>query len=814
LARLQRSKRKALEQKQTVDWQAVNRDWDDYFQSGAAGDNWREEFLPVIEGVILDQGNAWNVAFGMQFNVRNLFAEEWFEDYLIKFAQDIDRTTNDNLTEMLQQAMREGWTVDQMRKQIDLQFDQYIEGNQVDCTRSDLNSTEQWFCDRQPRFRREMIARTETIKASNAGSIALFRDWGVVEGKEWLATGDDRTRDSHLVAWANYSEGGSPGPIPLEASFSIGGSSLMFPGDPRGAPSETVNCLAPWSSILAPDILAASRAFYEGPMLELTVFGGDKLAITPNHPILTARGFLAAKFINEGDDVIGCIDSQKVSKAIYQYNDHVPTAIEDIWSSFAVSGTQGHASYFKVVVPHDFYGDGRFMDGYVNVIGANSFLECQVNYASVSEHVTENKLNRGSLDEAYFFRQSFLTKLRKRALFSSHRSMGVGSKSQSFLGSHALHAKAVCLTDAAPWNIGFSEPSPKNGARYASLAREFLFRFAGLVTKKKIIKIRNFDFSGHVYDLQTISQLYISNTILVKNCRCTVLPFFSEAAGTAEQIAQQQAIIAEEQERRRSLTTVAIGRAPTGSDMTTGILDQWLAGGVDWRNATEAQRAEIKNELIEALASRSGASYEDVNRFVKQWSISSNDFDMRSLAIQQDAAKQFNIPLSEFSTGKINELQAQFDEFLEIMPREAVLETVPQFSSLLSSAEQMRILDSMHSYTQEQLAEAGFGPGDIIRLRRGVGLPDDVIQNWSVGDETNVVGNVLESWSVGKDIAEDFARRSGRKRGQTGIVFEMDVPIELIVGTARTGFGALTEGEFVIQGIQGTGRVVNMFGGR
>jgi hypothetical protein len=538
LARLQRSKRKALEQKQTVDWQAVNRDWDDYFQSGAAGDNWREEFLPVIEGVILDQGNAWNVAFGMQFNVRNLFAEEWFEDYLIKFAQDIDRTTNDNLTEMLQQAMREGWTVDQMRKQIDLQFDQYIEGNQVNCSSEDLTQTGQWFCDRQPRFRREMIARTETIKASNAGSIALFRDWGVVEGKEWLATGDDRTRDSHLVAWANYSEGGSPGPIPLEASFSIGGSSLMFPGDPRGAPSETVNC------------------------------------------------------------------------------------------------------------------------------------------------------------------------------------------------------------------------------------------------------------------------------------RCTVLPFFSEAAGTAEQIAQQQAIIAEEQERRRSLTTVAIGRAPTGSDMTTGILDQWLAGGVDWRNATEAQRAEIKNELIEALASRSGASYEDVNRFVKQWSISSNDFDMRSLAIQQDAAKQFNIPLSEFSTGKINELQAQFDEFLEIMPREAVLETVPQFSSLLSSAEQMRILDSMHSYTQEQLAEAGFGPGDIIRLRRGVGLPDDVIQNWSVGDETNVVGNVLESWSVGKDIAEDFARRSGRKRGQTGIVFEMDVPIELIVGTARTGFGALTEGEFVIQGIQGTGRVVNMFGGR
>jgi len=239
---LQRSKAAAYQQKQTVDWQAVNRDWKDYFESGAAGDNWREEFQPVLEGLIEDQGNAWNVAFGMQFNVRNLFAEEWFEDYLINFAQDIDRTTNDNLTEMLQQAMREGWTVDEMRRQVDLQFDQYIDGEQIDCTKPDLTQREQWFCDRQPKYRREMIARTETIKASNAGSVALFESWGVVEKKEWLATGDDRTRDTHLRAWADYSEGGTPGPIPLGAAFQVGGSSLRFPGDPRGAASETVNC--------------------------------------------------------------------------------------------------------------------------------------------------------------------------------------------------------------------------------------------------------------------------------------------------------------------------------------------------------------------------------------------------------------------------------------------------------------------------------------------------------------------------------------------------------------------------------------------
>jgi len=291
------------------------------------------------------------------------------------------------------------------------------------------------------------------------------------------------------------------------------------------------------------------------------------------------------------------------------------------------------------------------------------------------------------------------------------------------------------------------------------------------------------------------------------------LPFFDEAAGTPEQIQEQQAAIAAEQQRRLG-DAILMGRAPIGSDRSTDILNQWLGAGKNWRDATGAERAAIKDELVKSIAARSGASYEDVNKFVKQWSISSNDFDMRSLAIQQAAADEFGVSLSEFSAGKIKELEAAFAEELEFFPREYILETRPQFSALLPNDVQQEVLRSMYDYTQEQLAEAGFGPGDVIRLRRGVGLPDSVVQDWGTGDDVDVVGNVLESWSVGEDVAEDFARRSGRKRGQSGIVFEMDVPVELIVGTARTGFGALPEGEFVIQGVHGVGRVASIFGGR
>ena len=57
----------------------------------------------------------------------------------------------------------------------------------------------------------------------------------------------------------------------------------------------------------------------------------------------------------------------------------------------------------------------------------------------------------------------------------------------------------------------------------ANLAREFVLRFSSYITSEQIVKVRNFNFSGHVYDLQSnIYQLYITNGVIVKNCRCWI----------------------------------------------------------------------------------------------------------------------------------------------------------------------------------------------------------------------------------------------------------------------------------------------------
>lgn len=224
------------EVKQQIDWQTIERTWQDYFEE-AGEEAWRETFVPLVSGTIQDQGEALAVTFGMQFSVENVIATQSFADYMIEFAQPVNRTTNDDVTSMLAQASSEGWSIPDMENALDILFDKYINGGGL--TAEELV----WFTDRKPRWRRELIARTESLRAANFGSHETCKSWNV-ELKEWLATSDARTRSSHLSAWAKYSEGGSPGPIPIDEPFRVDGAELMYPGDSSlGAPAETVcNC--------------------------------------------------------------------------------------------------------------------------------------------------------------------------------------------------------------------------------------------------------------------------------------------------------------------------------------------------------------------------------------------------------------------------------------------------------------------------------------------------------------------------------------------------------------------------------------------
>ena len=225
LALVNNAKALALRYKATIDWTRLQQSVADYLE-GAGGDNWRSTFVPLIKGVIIDQGESWGTQLGIEFDIRNLFAEEWFETYTLKFAQPINATTGDAISELLRQGMRDGWSIDEAAKRLGAQFKAWMGGELTEAERA-------WFEARMPQSRLEMIARSESIRASNAGSHALFTDWGV-KRHSWLATNDNRTRDSHRAADGQVRA--------IDEPFDVGGAKLMYPGDPNGPPEETIQC--------------------------------------------------------------------------------------------------------------------------------------------------------------------------------------------------------------------------------------------------------------------------------------------------------------------------------------------------------------------------------------------------------------------------------------------------------------------------------------------------------------------------------------------------------------------------------------------
>lgn len=83
------------------------------------------------------------------------------------------------------------------------------------------------------------VARTETIAAVNAGvwrsaQLEAQQRGDPAPFKQWIATADPRTRDTHREADKQRTL--------LTEPFRVGGAQLLFPGDPRGPAQEVINC--------------------------------------------------------------------------------------------------------------------------------------------------------------------------------------------------------------------------------------------------------------------------------------------------------------------------------------------------------------------------------------------------------------------------------------------------------------------------------------------------------------------------------------------------------------------------------------------
>lgn len=183
LAFITEGKRASLHAKATISWVTVAGDVLDYLRSKSA-DDWRDEFIPRAKALVEESGNEWSLELGLAFNVENVYSQQWFEDYAMKFAETTNDTTKQGIKDLFDQAASEGWTVDTGIQHLGQMFQQWMAG--------DLSSDDfDWLKQRMPVHRLEQIVRTETIRWYGAGTNKLFQDWGV-ERKVWYTAEDER----------------------------------------------------------------------------------------------------------------------------------------------------------------------------------------------------------------------------------------------------------------------------------------------------------------------------------------------------------------------------------------------------------------------------------------------------------------------------------------------------------------------------------------------------------------------------------------------------------------------------------------------
>lgn len=170
-----------------------------------------EEFGQLLlPEVVQDRGDEelQRLAVGVSFNVSDPRVTEFLADKIFKFSFKPNETTKNHLRREFAEGLAEGEGIPQLAKRVKKVFG---------------------FAEK---YRSVRIARTEILGSSNFGAVESYKQSGVVEKKEWLATKDNRVRDSHKPPLDGEV-------VLLDATFSNG---LMYPGDPSGPPEEIIQC--------------------------------------------------------------------------------------------------------------------------------------------------------------------------------------------------------------------------------------------------------------------------------------------------------------------------------------------------------------------------------------------------------------------------------------------------------------------------------------------------------------------------------------------------------------------------------------------
>lgn len=346
-----------------------------------------------------------------------------------------------------------------------------------------------------------------------------------------------------------------------------------------------INCFPSGVLVSGPRAVGSTTRWYNGEIVEIETARGYVLPVTPNHPILTSHGWVAAGLLKEGGDVISrtLTEARNSSRAAPPDQYQIPTPIEQVAVTFG--GIEQMRSVSMPCAPEEFHGDGKGSQVYV--VRTSSQLWNGLN-APFSEPQLHQQLFGRCVRLASLSSTSTLLSFCQRYLAATYRFLsgksttsphfgrdlaglefaGLGLSTGAYtspekpptdspardikslserlfrlsglISAHNLIRRDRTLLDKrltrveANHAVSFLgrtkqstllEHAADTRISYMEPVRDRLQAFAGDVSEDRILKIRRRRFLGHVYNLQTTEHWYLANSIVSHNCECQQIPY-------------------------------------------------------------------------------------------------------------------------------------------------------------------------------------------------------------------------------------------------------------------------------------------------
>ena len=314
------------------------------------------------------------------------------------------------------------------------------------------------------------------------------------------------------------------------------------------SPRNPQYCFLP-GTLVEGAVLAASKAWYDGPAVQIETDDGRRLSVTVNHPVLTATGWKRAGNVQQGEQLVcygpaveSLANQAGLTVAAFAKGrtvDHQqrPARIEDVFETLHMECSAG----FHVetpVAPLDFYGDGAFFKGDVHRVWADRMLVQPVDadggqtpqqFDLVLWNIAPANLAAGTVG---------LLDLRRHCTSNSTLAARKVPQSIRFaVGRNLGPVQPHCVGLAADLDPGVFQATEKRPGGDVQLAGQLVQRLPGLVSLRRVVNVERVWWTGHVYDLQTGTGFIVSQGIITSNCE---LVFRTNSMDAYNQASQEE----------------------------------------------------------------------------------------------------------------------------------------------------------------------------------------------------------------------------------------------------------------------------------